>query len=123
MTEIDKSLKRLQMDYVDLYQIHRLDPNTPMEEIMEALHDVVKSGKVRYIGASSMYAWQFERMQNIAEKNGWTKFVSMQNQYNIIYREEEREMIPLCIDRKVALIPWSPLAGGRTAHPWGTKTH
>ena len=122
MTEIDKSLKRLQMDYVDLYQIHRLDPNTPMEEIMEALHDVVKSGKVRYIGASSMYAWQFERMQSIAEKNGWTKFVSMQNQYNLIYREEEREMIPLCEDRKVALIPWSPLAGGRTAHPWGTKT-
>ena len=122
MTEIDKSLKRLQMDYVDLYQIHRLDPNTPMEEIMEALHDVVKSGKVRYIGASSMYAWQFERMQNIAEKNGWTKFVSMQNQYNLIYREEEREMIPLCEDSKVALIPWSPLAGGRTAHPWGTKT-
>jgi len=118
MTEIDKSLKRLQMDYVDLYQIHRLDPNTPMEEIMEALHDVVKSGKVRYIGASSMYAWQFERMQNIAEKNGWKKFVSMQNQYNLIYREEEREMIPLCEDSKVALIPWSPLAGGRTAHPW-----
>jgi 1-deoxyxylulose-5-phosphate synthase len=123
MTEIDKSLNRLQMDYVDLYQIHRLDPNTPMEETMEALHDVVKSGKVRYIGASSMYAWQFERMQNIAEKNGWTKFVSMQNQYNIIYREEEREMIPLCVERKVAMIPWSPLAGGRTAHPWGTKTH
>ncbi|MFV0331814.1 MAG: aldo/keto reductase [Dysgonomonas sp.] len=122
MTEIDKSLSRLQMDYVDLYQIHRLDPNTPMEEIMEALHDVVKSGKVRYIGATSMYAWQFERMQSIAEKNGWTKFVSMQNQYNLIYREEEREMIPLCEDRKVAIIPWSPLAGGRTAHPWGTKT-
>ena len=122
MSEINKSLKRLQLDYIDLYQIHRLDPLTPMEEIMEALHDVVKSGKVRYIGASTMYAWQFERLQNIAEKNGWTRFVSMQNQYNLIYREEEREMIPLCQDRKVAIIPWSPLAGGRTAHPWGTKT-
>ena len=122
MTEIDKSLKRLQMDYVDMYQIHRLDPLTPKEEIMEALHDVVKSGKVRYIGASTMYAWEFEQMQNIAEKNGWTKFVSMQNQYNLIYREEEREMIPLLQDRKVAMIPWSPLAGGRCAHPWGTQT-
>jgi Predicted oxidoreductases (related to aryl-alcohol dehydrogenases) len=122
MSEIDKSLKRLQLDYVDLHQIHRLDPLTPMEEIMEALHDVVKSGKVRYIGASTMYAWEFERMQNIAEKNGWTKFATMQNQYNLIYREEEREMIPLCQDRKVGIIPWSPLAGGRCAHPWGTKT-
>lgn len=122
LSEIDKSLKRLQMDYVDLYQIHRLDPLTPMEEIMEALHDVVKSGKVRYIGASTMYAWEFERMQNIAEKNGWTKFVSMQNHYNLMYREEEREMIPLCQNRNVAVIPWSPLAGGRLAHPWGTKT-
>jgi aryl-alcohol dehydrogenase-like predicted oxidoreductase len=122
LSEIDKSLKRLQMDYVDLYQIHRLDPETPKEEIMEALHDVVKSGKARYIGASTMFAWEFERMQNIAEKNSWTKFVSMQNHYNLMYREEEREMIPLCRDSKIALIPWSPLAGGRVAHPWGTKT-
>jgi 1-deoxyxylulose-5-phosphate synthase len=122
MSEIDKSLKRLQMDYVDLYQIHRLDPLTPMEEIMGALHDVVRSGKARYIGASTMYAWQFERMQNIAEKNGWTKFVSMQNHYNLMYREEEREMIPLCHDSKIAIIPWSPLAGGRLTHPLGTRT-
>jgi len=122
LSEIDKSLKRLGLDYVDLYQIHRLDPLTPMEEIMEALHDVVRSGKARYIGASTMYAWQFERLQNIAERNGWTKFVSMQNHYNLIYREEEREMIPLCQDRKIALTPWSPLAGGRLAHPWGTVT-
>jgi aryl-alcohol dehydrogenase-like predicted oxidoreductase len=122
LSEIDKSLKRLGLDYVDLYQIHRLDPLTPMEEIMEALHDVVRSGKTRYIGASTMYAWQFERLQNIAERNGWTKFVSMQNHYNLIYREEEREMIPLCQDRKIALTPWSPLAGGRLAHPWGTVT-
>lgn len=122
LSEIDRSLKRLGLDYVDLYTIHRLDPSTPMEEIMEALHEVVKSGKVRYIGASTMYAWQFERLQNIAEKNGWTKFVAMQNHYNLIYREEEREMIPLCQDRKVALTPWSPLAGGRLAHPWGTLT-
>ncbi|MET7696499.1 aldo/keto reductase [Streptomyces sp. NPDC005485] len=122
LSEIDKSLTRLGLDYVDLYTIHRLDPLTPMEEMMEALHDVVKSGKVRYIGASTMYAWQFERLQSIAEKNGWTKFVSMQNHYNLIYREEEREMLPLCEDRKVALTPWSPLAGGRLAHPWGTVT-
>lgn len=122
MSEIDKSLKRLQMDYVDLYQIHRADPNTPFEETMEALHDLVKSGKVRYIGASTMYAWQFQKMQNIAEKNGWTKFITMQNQYNLMYREEEREMIPYCQDTKVGIIPWSPLAGGRLTHPWGTVT-
>ena len=122
MSEIDKSLKRLQMDYVDLYQIHRIDPGTPMEEIMEALHDVVKSGKARYIGALTMYAWQFEMLQNIAERNGWIKFVTMQNQYNLMYREEEREMIPYCEYTKVGIIPWSPLAGGRLTHPWGTVT-
>lgn len=122
MAEIDHSLKRLELDYVDLYQIHRLDHNMDWEEIMEALHDVVKSGKARYIGASTMFAWEFERLQNIAEKHGWTKFVSMQNQYNLIYREEEREMMPLCQDRKVAVVPWSPLAGGRCTRPWGQET-
>lgn len=122
MAEINHSLQRLGMDYVDVYQIHRLDPNTPMEEIMEALHDVVKSGKARYIGASTIFAWQLERLQNIAEKNGWTKFASLQPQYNLIYREEEREIMPLCADRKIAVVPWSPLAGGRCAHPWGTVT-
>lgn len=120
MSEIDKSLRRLGMDYVDLYQIHRPDPNTPFEETMEALNDVVKSGKARYIGASTMYAWQFQKMQNIAEKHGWSKFITMQNQYNLMYREEEREMIPYCVDSKVGIIPWSPLAGGRLTHPWGT---
>ena len=109
---IDGSLKRLGTDYVDLYQIHRLDKDTPMEEIMEALHDVVKAGKARYIGASSMYAWQFAKMQQIAKERGFTRFVSMQNHYNLAYREEEREMIPLCRDQGVALIPWSPLARG-----------
>lgn len=122
LSEIDKSLKRLQLDYVDLYQIHRLDPATPMEEIMEALHEVVKSGKARYIGASTMHAWQFQKLQNIAEKNGWTKFVTMQNHYNLMYREEEREMNPYCLDSGVGLIPWSPLAGGRLTRPWGTQT-
>ena len=122
LAEIDHSLKRLGLDYVDVYQIHRLDAFTPMEEIMEALHDVVKSGKARYIGASTIFAWQLERMQQIAERNGWTKFVSLQPQYNLIYREEEREILPLCRDRKMAVVPWSPLAGGRCTHPWGTKT-
>ncbi len=112
MDAIDASLKRLGMDYVDLYQIHRWDYNTPIEETMEALHDVVKAGKARYIGASSMYAWQFAKAQHVAAMNGWTKFVAMQNHYNLIYREEEREMIPQCIDMGVALIPWSPLARG-----------
>jgi aryl-alcohol dehydrogenase-like predicted oxidoreductase len=109
---IDASLKRLDMDYVDLYQIHRWDPRTPIEETMEALHDVVRSGKARYIGASSMFSWQFAKAQYTAEAHGWTKFVSMQNHYNLVYREEEREMIPLCLDQGVGCIPWSPLARG-----------
>jgi 1-deoxyxylulose-5-phosphate synthase len=109
---IDGSLRRLGVDYVDLYQIHRFDHDTPIEETMEALHDVVKSGKTRHIGASSMYAWQFAKMQEIAARHGWTRFVSMQNHYNLIYREEEREMIPLCVDQGVGVIPWSPLARG-----------
>lgn len=112
LSEIDQSLKRLGMDYVDLYQIHRFDSATPVEETMEALHDVVRAGKARYIGASSMYAWQFAKMQHTAEKHGWTKFVSMQNHYNLVYREEEREMNPLCMDMGVGIIPWSPLARG-----------
>lgn len=113
LSEIDKSLKRLGTDYVDLYIIHRWDYNTPIEETMEALHDVVKAGKARYIGASAMYAWQFQKAQHIAEKNGWTRFVSMQNHYNLIYREEEREMVPLCQDQNIALTPYSKLASGR----------
>jgi aryl-alcohol dehydrogenase-like predicted oxidoreductase len=112
LDSIDHSLQRLQMDYVDLYQIHRWDPDTPIEETMQALHDVVRSGKARYIGASSMFAWQFMRAQYTADLHGWTRFVSMQNHYNLIYREEEREMIPCCVDQGVALIPWSPLARG-----------
>jgi aryl-alcohol dehydrogenase-like predicted oxidoreductase len=109
---IDASLGRLGMDYVDLYQIHRWDPRTPIEETMEALHDIVRAGKVRYIGASSMFAWQFAQAQHVAERHGWTKFVSMQNHYNLLYREEEREMIPQCIDQGIGVIPWSPLARG-----------
>ncbi len=109
---IDDSLRRLKTDYVDLYQIHRLDPSVPAEEIMEALHEVVKAGKALYLGASSMYAWQFAKLQQVAERNGWTPFVSMQNRYNLLYREEEREMIPLCIDQGVGVIPYSPLARG-----------
>jgi len=109
---IDASLRRLGTDYIDLYQIHRFDPHTPVEETMEALHDVVKSGKARYIGASSMDAWRFAKMLRAAERNGWTRFVSMQNHYNLVYREEEREMIPLCIDEGIGVIPWSPLARG-----------
>jgi aryl-alcohol dehydrogenase (NADP+) len=109
---VDNSLKRLGMDYIDLYQIHRFDPATPIEETMEALHDVVRAGKALYIGASSMYAWQFASLQHTAERNGWTKFVSMQNHYNLVYREEEREMIPFCRATGVGVIPWSPLARG-----------
>ncbi|NUP21270.1 MAG: aldo/keto reductase [Streptomyces sp.] len=122
MTEIDHSLARLGTDYVDLYQIHRFDPHTPVEETMEALHDLVRAGKVRYIGASSMYAWQFAKMQYTAERHGWTKFVSMQNYYNLLYREEEREMLPLCADQGVGVLPWSPLARGRLTRDWGTVT-
>jgi len=112
MEQIDASLKRLGMDYVDLYQIHRFDPETPVEETMEALHDVVKAGKARYIGASSMYAWQFVKLQYVADLHGWSRFVSMQGHYNLIYREEEREMIPYCRAEGIGLIPWSPLARG-----------
>jgi aryl-alcohol dehydrogenase (NADP+) len=112
LAAVEASLKRLGVDYIDLYQIHRWDYQTPIEETMEALHDLVKSGKVRYIGASSMWAWQFAKAQSTAKSNGWARFISMQNHYNLIYREEEREMIPLCRDLNVALIPWSPLARG-----------
>ncbi|EPJ37549.1 putative oxidoreductase YajO [Streptomyces afghaniensis 772] len=122
ITELDQSLTRLGTDYVDLYQIHRFDPHTPVEETMEALHDVVKAGKVRYIGASSMYAWQFSKAQYTARLNGWTRFVSMQNHYNLLYREEEREMLPLCADQGVGVLPWSPLARGRLTRDWDTTT-
>jgi aryl-alcohol dehydrogenase (NADP+) len=122
MREIDASLTRLGTDYVDLYQIHRWDPGTPIEETMEALHDVVKAGKARYIGASSMYAWQFAKAQHVADLGGWTRFVSMQNHYNLLYREEEREMLPLCEDMGVGVIPWSPLARGRLTRDWDAET-
>ncbi|MET8134401.1 aldo/keto reductase [Streptomyces sp. NPDC006290] len=122
MTEIDNSLRRLGTDYVDLYQIHRFDRGTPVEETMEALHDVVKAGKARYIGASSMYAWEFSKAQYTAELHGWTRFVSMQNHYNLLYREEEREMLPLCADQGVGVLPWSPLARGRLTRDWDTAT-
>ncbi|MFC4810428.1 aldo/keto reductase [Paenibacillus sp. GCM10023250] len=118
LSEIDDSLRRLGTDYVDLYQIHRWDPHTPIEETMEALHDVVKAGKARYIGASSMFAWQFLKAQHTAATNGWTKFVSMQNHLNLLYREEEREMLPLCEELGVGVIPWSPLARGRLTREW-----
>lgn len=122
MSEIDKSLKRLGTDYVDLYIIHRWDYNTPIEETMEALHDVVKAGKARYIGASAMYAWQFQKALHVAEKNGWTRFVSMQNHLNLIYREEEREMLPLCREEKIGVTPYSPLASGRLVRDWSETT-
>jgi aryl-alcohol dehydrogenase-like predicted oxidoreductase len=110
------------MDYVDLYQIHRWDYETPIEETLEALHDVVKAGKARYIGASSMYAWQFAKALSLAERHGWTRFVSMQDHYNLLYREEEREMIPLCLEEGIGIIPWSPLARGRLARPWKSES-
>jgi aryl-alcohol dehydrogenase-like predicted oxidoreductase len=122
MHEIDESLRRLGMDYVDLYQIHRWDYETPIEETMEALHDVVKAGKTRYIGASSMYAWQFAKALAVAERRGWTRFVSMQNYVNLLYREEEREMLPLCRAEGIGVIPWSPLARGRLTRNWETTT-
>ncbi|WP_323125707.1 aldo/keto reductase [Microlunatus elymi] len=122
LQEIDNSLRRLGTDYVDLYQIHRWDPITPIEETMEALHDVVKAGKARYLGASSMYAWQFSKAQYVAMAGGWTPFVSMQDHYNLLAREEEREMLPLCDDLGVGLIPWSPLARGRLTRPWDQST-
>jgi aryl-alcohol dehydrogenase-like predicted oxidoreductase len=122
LTEIDASLRRLGTDYVDLYQIHRWDPNTPVEETLEALHDVVQAGKARYLGASSMWAWQFSQAQYTADLHGWTRFVSMQDHYNLLNREEEREMLPLCADSGVGVIPWSPLARGRLARGWDEST-
>src|SRR5215813_9231883 len=121
--EMDASLKRLGTDYVDLYQIHRWDYTTPIEETLEALHDLVKAGKARYIGASSMYAWQFAKALYLADRHGWTRFVSMQNHYNLLYREEEREMLPLCQAEGIGVIPWSPLARGRLTRDWSETTH
>jgi aryl-alcohol dehydrogenase-like predicted oxidoreductase len=124
MSQIDASLRRLETDYVDLYQIHRWDYQTPIEETLEALHDIVKVGKARYIGASSMFAWQFQKALAVAEQHGWTRFVSMQNHLNLIYREEEREMMPLCRAEQIAVIPYSPLAAGRLTRDWSTEqTH
>jgi len=122
LTELDASLRRLGTDYVDLYQIHRWDRNTPIEETVEVLHDVVKAGKVRYVGASSMFAWQFSKALYTAELRGWTRFVSMQNHYNLLHREEEREMLPLCADQRIAVLPWSPLARGRLTRDWDDQT-
>ncbi len=120
--ELDQSLRRLQTDYVDLYQTHRWDYETPIEETLEALHDVVKAGKVRYIGASSMFAWQFAKALYLADLHGWKRFVTMQNHYNLLYREEEREMIGLCLDQGIGVLPWSPLARGRLTRPWQAET-
>lgn len=122
MTAVDDSLRRLGTDYIDLYQIHRWDHRTPIAETMEALNDVVRAGKVRYIGASSMWAWQFASAQHVADAHGWTRFVSMQNHYNLLNREEEREMLPLCADQGVGVIPWSPLARGHLTRPWASTT-
>jgi 1-deoxyxylulose-5-phosphate synthase len=122
LSEIDHSLTRLGTEYVDLYQIHRWDYRTPIEETMEALHDVVKAGKARYIGASAMYAWQFQKALHVAEKRGWARFVSMQNHLNLIYREEEREMLPLCREEKIGVIPYSPLASGRLTRDWSSES-
>jgi len=122
MTEIDHSLRRLGTDYIDLYQIHRLDKSTPLEETLEALHDVVKAGKARYIGASSMYVWEFSKALHLQTLHGWTRFVAMQDHYNLLAREEEREMLPLCADEGVGTIVWSPLARGRLARPWNQAT-
>jgi 1-deoxyxylulose-5-phosphate synthase len=122
LTEVDHSLRRLGTDYIDLYQIHRLDYQTPIEETLEALHDVVRAGKVRYLGASSMWAWQFAKALYTADAHGWTRFVSMQNHYNLLNREEEREMLPLCVDQGIGVIPWSPLARGRLTRDWEDTT-
>jgi 1-deoxyxylulose-5-phosphate synthase len=122
LSEIDHSLRRLRTDYVDLYQIHRWDYQTPVEETMEALHDVVKAGKARYLGASAMFAWQFQKALHVAEKHGWTRFVSMQDHLNLIYREEEREMLPLCREEKIGVIPYSPLASGRLTRDWSSES-
>ena len=121
-TQIDASLRRLETDYIDLYQIHRWDPGTPIEETLEALHDLVKMGKVRYLGASSMWAWQFAKCLYTSRLHGWTQFVSMQNHYNLLYREEEREMLPLCVDQGIGVVPWSPLARGRLTRSWDEQT-
>ncbi|MEO3926397.1 aldo/keto reductase [Micromonosporaceae bacterium B7E4] len=122
LTQVDESLRRLGTDYIDLYQIHRYDPDVPIEETMEALHDLVRAGKVRYLGASSMWTWQFAQAQYTADLHGWTRFVSMQDQYNLIMREEEREMLPFCLDQGVGVLPWSPLARGRLTRDWEVST-
>ena len=122
LEQLDASLRRLSTDYIDLYYIHRFDPEVPVEETMEALHDVIKAGKVRYIGASSMWAWQFAKMQHAANLGGWTRFVAMENQYNLLKREEEREMLPMCADMGIGCVPYSPLGKGRLARPWGQHT-
>jgi aryl-alcohol dehydrogenase-like predicted oxidoreductase len=122
LTAIDRSLNRLGVEYVDLYQIHRWDYTTPIEETLQALNDIVRAGKARYIGASSMFAWQFSKALHIAKEQGWTRFVTMQNHYNLLYREEEREMMPLCVDAGIGVLPWSPLARGRLARPWTEAT-